>query len=490
MRSEGLGSLTEILTTVVFSANRSGSRFCDQEQPSCARCRKKGQACTYRHLTSQYDPFRNRSTAASRSIPSAVSLNIVPAPPQQVVVVPGLASEASPPKERPLATISSDSTALSTQISPTSPFTATPLYKELLAFDPVTEQLLYHYNTEVSLVFTSSEVQVEVLSSFHEAVIRHSFVYPYVYHAMLTVSALHLASHTPALGSTSPARSPHLVTALAHKAYALETLRSIVDSITTSTCEPALAASGLLTVCAFALLPTGVVSDAIDLLGQIMTLYRGTVAIFNYGRQDSSTASNATVLRVRQFVLTAIVVEKPWPKAEAAIDKVLVKIFELSEASEGARQKKSALIDAGFKLKKALRRVAGARGVYNVVCMWLAMVHPTFSASVKARDPLSLILLAHWVVALKYVKHIWWAQGWPEWTLQAVWREVGEKHPDLLEWASEEIRGEARDEEGPIAGAQSPYYYSTGAMAGPIPHERSSLILAESCGDCDGYPAP
>ncbi|KAI1137689.1 hypothetical protein F5Y05DRAFT_58357 [Hypoxylon sp. FL0543] len=415
---------------------------CDQNQPRCARCQKKGQVCTYTHLTSSYDPFGNYNQGRLSCAPS----NFVSTPLQQGAVAPSLGSEASLPRQFPSATPWSDSNSPPIQVSTLPLFTVTPLYKGLLAFDPVTEQLLHHYSTEVSLVFTSSEVQVEVLSCFHDAVIRHSFVYPYVYHAMLTVSALHLASHTPALGSTSQPRSPHLVMALAHKALALETLRSIVNSITASTCEPALAASGLLTVCAFALLPTGLVSDAIDLLGQIMTLYRGTVAIFDFGQKNSSTASNATVSRVRKFILTAIVVEKPWPKAEAAVDKVLLKISELCEASEGARRKKDALLDAGFKLKIALRRVAGARGVYNVACMWLAMVDPLFNESVKAREPLSLILLAHWVVALKYVKHIWWALGWPEWILQAVWQEVGEEHPDLLGWAFQEIRGEAQDE--------------------------------------------
>ncbi|KAI0836036.1 hypothetical protein F5Y06DRAFT_299138 [Hypoxylon sp. FL0890] len=419
---------------------------CDQQQPSCARCQKKGQVCTYRHLTSSYDPFRNYNEGPLSCTPS----NVVPTP-SQSVVVPYLTTGASLPWQSPSTAPWSDSTSSQTDVSPLSSFTVTPFYDGLSAFDPVTEQLLYHFSTEVSLVFTSSEVQVEVLSCFHDAVTRHSFVYPYVYHAMLTVSALHLASHTPALGSTSQARSPHLVTALAHKASALETLRSMVSSITASTCEPALAASGLLTVCAFALLPTGVASDVIDLLGQIMTLYRGTLAIFHFGRQNSSTASNATVSRVRQFFLTAIAVKKPWPRAEAAVDKVLAKIIMLDESSEGARRKKSALLDAGLKLKAALKRVAGARGVYNVACMWLAMVHPTFNESVTARDPLSLILLAHWVVALKYVKHIWWAQGWPEWTLQAVSREVGETHPDLLEWVFEEIGSEATDEEHPFS---------------------------------------
>ncbi|KAI1097173.1 hypothetical protein F4804DRAFT_328393 [Jackrogersella minutella] len=386
---------------------------CDQEQPTCARCRKKGQDCTYRHIMSSYDPFRNYNDTNSGSISSTASstIDMIPNP-----------SPAAP-------TVPSPSLA-----------TMVPLRKGLSMFDPITEQLFHHYATEVSPIFTLSEVPIEVLSSFHDAVIKHSFEHPHVYHAMLTVSALHLASLTPSLGSSSQTRSPHLVTALAHKTSAIETLRLVINSITAPTCEPALASSGLLTICAFALLHAGGVSDIIDLLAQIMVLYRGTLAIFRLGRQDPRAGFSNTIPRLRQSIISAIIGERPWPSAEAAVDKILIRISGLSEATDDAKQNKSVLLNAGFALKVALRRVAGAKGVYNVACMWLAVVHPAFNEGIKTRDPLSLILLAHWVISLRYVDHIWWVRGWPKMTVQAVWQEVGEQHPDLMEWVLEETR--------------------------------------------------
>ncbi|KAI0886711.1 uncharacterized protein GGS22DRAFT_116813 [Annulohypoxylon maeteangense] len=424
---------------------------CDQEQPSCARCMKKGQDCTYRHLMSSYNPFGDYNDLGSAPDSSTTSSTIDISASQQgrqsLDLTPRIYSPKRTPSIRP-----SDITA--------------PLYRGPLMFDPTTEQLFYHYATEVSPVFTSLDVPVEVLSSFHNAVIRHSFEHAYVYHSMLTISALHLASLTPVLTTSSQTRSPHIVTALTHKASALETLRSIVNSITASTCEPALAASGLLTVCAFAMLHAGVALDIIDLLAQIMTLYRGTVSIFRFGRQDSIAVLSDTIPTLRQAILTAIIGERAWPSADSAADKVLAEILELSEDSDDAKFKKSVLLDAGLKLKVALRRVAGARGVYNVACMWLAMVHPMTIEYIKAREPLSLILLAHWVIALRYIKHIWWVQGWPERTVQAVWQETGERYPDLFEWIFKEMRGEAQDEDHsiPIEDPSIP----TGITAPPV----------------------
>ncbi|KAI1385541.1 uncharacterized protein F4822DRAFT_346934 [Hypoxylon trugodes] len=389
---------------------------CDQEQPTCARCRSKGRACTYRHLTSSYNPFGGHDIADTTSLRS------------------------------PSAPLSSHTALTSTQAASSPALTILPLYKTPLALDPITEQLIYHYDAEVSSIFTSPDVQVEVLSCLHDAVARHSFEYPYVYHAMLTVSALHLVSHARTLEAASQTRSPHLVTALSHKASALETLRSTVNSITPITCEPALIASGLLTVCAFASLRAGVVTDTIDLLAQIMTLYRGSVAIFRLGRLVLCAVPGATIPALRQSVLSATAGEKSWPSAEAAVNKVLARISELGDDYDDAKQRKQSLLDAGFKLKTALRRAAGAIGNYNVACMWLAMVHPTFNESIVARDPLGLILVSHWVVTLKYVKHLWWVQGWPEQIAQAVWQEVGERHPDLMQWVFEEINKKSEDE--------------------------------------------
>ncbi|KAI1207691.1 uncharacterized protein F4807DRAFT_174747 [Annulohypoxylon truncatum] len=424
---------------------------CDQEQPSCARCRKKGQDCTYRHLMSSYNPFEDRNHIGSAST-SVTSPSIIDKPVSQhdheaLDLTPQLNSIKQPPS-----------------IGPSSAITV-PLYRGPLMFDPTTEQLFYHYATEVSPVFTSVDVPVEVLSSFHNAVIRHSFEHAYVYHAMLTVSALHLASLTSASTPASQIRSPHVITALAHKASALETLRSIVNSITSLTCEPALAASGLLTVCAFAMLHAGVAIDVIDLLAQIMTLYRGTVSIFRFGRQDSIAVLSTTIPTIRQAILTAIIGERPWPSADVAADKILTKIFELSEDSDDAKQKKNVLLDAGLKLKVALRRISGTRGVYSVACMWLAMVHPAIVEYIKAREPLSLVLLAHWVIALRYIKHIWWVQGWPERTVQAVWQEVGERYPDLFEWVFEELRDEAKNEYHSMLEARS---IPAGIIAPPV----------------------
>ncbi|KAK9777416.1 hypothetical protein AB5N19_08491 [Seiridium cardinale] len=259
--------------------------------------------------------------------------------------------------------------------------------------------------------------------------------HPYVHHALLTFSALHIASLSRA-NTHSSTISPDLVTALSHKSTAIETLRPAVDRVDSQTCEPALAASGLLTCCAFALPLVGAPFDPIDLLAQIVSLFQGSTALFRMGWRDPGALDKTTSLMVRRSVVIASANEAPWPEAEQAVDHLIHAIAMLDCPNQG---KKEVLMDSALKSKVALRRVAAAPGVYTVATMWLGMVWPAFITYIQERDPLALILLAYWAVCLKGVSHVWWTRGWAERTLQAVWQIIGEEHVHLLVWPATEV---------------------------------------------------
>ncbi|ORY54585.1 uncharacterized protein BCR38DRAFT_415275 [Pseudomassariella vexata] len=412
---------------------------CDQTQPECARCSKKGQECNYQHLMSVYDPFHQYNAPARQ--PGAA-----PSPPRQLAPTSGVQrqsaiSNASAPFLLPdsLSSTTGESAwkhpcfGMAPSISPTG----------LHEYDSSTQQLLHHYINHVSSSFISSAPHVELLISFQSVINRHSLSQPYVHHALLSFSALHLASlSTSSNASTSPSNSPHLITALAHKASALESFRPIIESVTTVTCEPALAASGLLIACAFGLPLAGVLSDPIDLLAQITSLFQGTVALYRLCLRDTNPLDNSTSPKLGQSVLAAMACEAPWEEAEAAIDKAIHVISQLDDEDELQMGRRDDLLDAARKLKRSLRRIAVARGVYTLSCMWFGMVSPAYVERVKQRDPLALVLLADWTSGLRKVKHVWWIQGCAQRTVEAIWFEIGGQYPELLAWAVEEAKSD------------------------------------------------
>ncbi|KAI1868451.1 uncharacterized protein JN550_006367 [Neoarthrinium moseri] len=264
--------------------------------------------------------------------------------------------------------------------------------------------------------------------------IRHAQEHPYVHHALLTFSALHMASLT-ANAEQYQNPPPHLVIALSQKALAIERFRPVVESVTAETCEPALAASGLLTACAFALPLAGAPFDVVDQLAQITSLFQGTTTLFRMGWRKPRPLVSDAAPKVRPSVLLSAVNEKSWPQAEHAVDQVLRVIMTIDERHQSTRGRKDVLVDAALKLKIAFRRVAAARGAYAVAAMWLGMVSSAFVDRVRERDSLALVLMADWSVSLKDVQHVWWSRGWAERTVNAVSRELGEHELYLLNWA-------------------------------------------------------
>ncbi|KAI5921077.1 hypothetical protein F4810DRAFT_383317 [Camillea tinctor] len=303
-----------------------------------------------------------------------------------------------------------------------------------LGLDPATRQLLEHYTTQFTLLLFSTHTETEeVLQSFHAAITRHASAYPPIHYAVLSLSALHLASLASPPFTAGPPNL--LITALSHQASALAALSATMRTITSPTYEPALVASGLLAACAFAL-PRAGCPASLDLLAQIISLHRGTAALFRLGRQH---APSPTVRRLRRSVLRASSRAVPCA-AEASLARALGAARSLGEG-----ERKRVLAEAGRTLRTALRRAAGQPGAYGVACMWLGAVGEGFAERVRARDRLALVLVAHWAAgALRGVRHVWWVRGWAGWIVDAVWREVrgDPEAEELMGWVMGEVEGD------------------------------------------------
>lgn len=261
-----------------------------------------------------------------------------------------------------------------------------------------------------------------------------------------------------------------------------------------------MAASCLLTASAFGLPLAGVCCDIIDLLLQIISLVRGTSAIFHtaghqiphstprmvrrhrhdeeYDTSDTSDISDDSdegedaddggpmvspdgfrarggfSHRLCRFEREALSHTAPWPEAEAAIDQLLAAIAQIPDETEdiktfppqpSAPERRHILTEAACQLRTALGHAAAAPPkTEGAVClMWFSMVSPTFLARVQARDPFALILLAYWSVSLRNAPpHMWWLDGWTERAVSAVARELV-SYPacaPLLAWAWSEAR--------------------------------------------------
>ncbi|KAF4917814.1 Sterol uptake control protein 2 [Colletotrichum viniferum] len=146
---------------------KTGRVKCDEGQPSCGRCRKKGRTCTYRHLLAPCDAFERRPAGDARLIVRAGSLSSAEGERQDTSETEIGGIHRSPPR-----------------------FGATGLPSS----DPTEQLLLHHYFGHLAALSFGSVDKWDIVPAFRQAVTRHVLTEAYVNQVVLAFAATHLAS--------------------------------------------------------------------------------------------------------------------------------------------------------------------------------------------------------------------------------------------------------------------------------------------------------
>ncbi|KAI9172250.1 hypothetical protein HJFPF1_01747 [Paramyrothecium foliicola] len=304
------------------------------------------------------------------------------------------------------------------------------------------QYLLHHYMTNLTARHMAPVLESSMFPILNPAITRNAAIHPYVQQAVLCYSALHLASITR---GSSTQQSPYLVAALRHKAAALAHFRPILASgVTPLNCEAAFTASAVLVACAFALPvadpfdSTG--SDRIELLSQVIGLFRGCLALFRLNWNGPHPLEQFRSPQVRQSIASSYTSEISWPDAERSLERVLEVINDQDQSNPPAQKRKESLLKAATSLHKVIRRVAASESDYSVVCMWLGKVDSDYADLLQNKDPLALVLMAHWSASRNhYSEDVWWTRGWPQSALQSIVKALEGQHMDLLQWCISEV---------------------------------------------------
>ena len=76
------------------------------------------------------------------------------------------------------------------------------------------------------------------------------------------------------------------------------------------------------------------------------------------------------------------------------------------------------------KLRKTIRRAATHPGIANYIQMYPGMVDVLYIDALRRKEPIALIILAHYAVCLSLIKNMWWVQSWGESLIRSVIREI------------------------------------------------------------------
>lgn len=259
--------------------------------------------------------------------------------------------------------------------------------------------------------------------------------HPFLMHGILALSSLHLAR----TGPEPSRRASYLNRAVAHQNQALALFRELLGDVKESNAKAMFAFAGIVVIYTFAFPHTPDVQDpwsCIDDLYQVLVLTRGVQQVIHAPRDFTSflvDSSFGPILQVEE-------IEVPLPEDTSAMLKQLRRANEVC----GAR-------DPNHELQVYERSIANLEEMLNwchsgirantIAGRWAIRLHPRFMELLRERDPLALVMLAHYGVLLHYLKHRWCFDEWCVRVSKAVWAILDDQWRPLIEWAMKEILG-------------------------------------------------
>ncbi|PYH87227.1 hypothetical protein BO82DRAFT_388241 [Aspergillus uvarum CBS 121591] len=75
-----------------------------------------------------------------------------------------------------------------------------------------------------------------------------------------------------------------------------------------------------------------------------------------------------------------------------------------------------------------------------VLCTWVTQLEEPFWTALQAKQPVPLVLLAHFAVLMYRKDGTWVSHGWPAHILRGIWTFLGEDDRALVRWPIDEIR--------------------------------------------------
>ncbi|KAJ5496285.1 hypothetical protein N7463_008272 [Penicillium fimorum] len=377
---------------------------CDETRPSCTNCAKRHAECEYGSSTSLL--WANESDSGQPG-------DLVPELRSSLSSTPGAGGAD------PLGILSQ----LGSENAPTSSGSALNL-QDL-------ELMIQWCNVTFHTLSRNERTDPIWRNIVPEEALSH----PFLMHGILALSALHLAR----TGPEPTRRASYLNRAVGHQNQALALFRELLGGVKESNAKAMFAFAGIVVIYTFAFPHTPDVQDpwsCVDDLYQVLVLTRGVQQVIHSPQDFTGFLLDSPfgpILQVEE-------VQVPIPEDAAAMLK------QLREANEACRSR-----DANHELQVYEAAIANLEEMLNwcysgirantIAGRWAIRLKPRFMELLRERDPMALVMLAHYGVLLHYLKHHWCFDEWCVRVSKAVWAILDDEWRPLIQWAMKEILG-------------------------------------------------
>lgn len=308
------------------------------------------------------------------------------------------------------------------------------------SISPADLYLFHHFVTSTYRTFAGEEGH----AVWQVYVPRWGFSFPSIMHLLLTLSALHLA----VLNQTN--RDENIKKADEHFTFGVRSVTAslALHSLTSENCQQIYISAVMICFAYFARGPRAGEYLVFNAKGKSewLVLLRGVRAILEQKQSEIFTG-----------VLAPTEKKRPEEVPNHELDNELaLHVHHLQHVRATVMAEVPAVRDLYSKVMDDLIR--SFQGVYRerkagsppcefmpFTMGWTFRLSEAMVERLEDREPLALVILAHWAILLRYMNDVWFMRGWDRHIVTGVWACLPPTHHALIAWAEEIILNETYD---------------------------------------------
>lgn len=355
---------------------------CSESKPTCSHCLRLGIECNW---------------------PAALTTN---------------AASGSAPGSRPHSPAAAASVI--TAPSPSASFmVAQPQAQPELSINDL--KLLHFWLVNTSITITVQDS----IYMWQNVVVELGFRHHFLLHGILAVAATHKAGIFPS------ERDDLLLQSASHIEIGLRTFRTCLETPLPATCVPVFVMAGLLSIQNLGAAQANPPVDPIGHLCLWMLMVRGA---------RSTVQQNWNLLRCSEISGLLLGHERLSDDTDEFVEMDSLKSL-VEQVAQGATEREIYLdcVDQLRAVLLGVRCMSDRQQTSSMCSSWAATIHEGYRELLDQRQPLALVIVAHFATLFSHCRRIWCYRNWDFWIMNAVQSELPTEFEPWLDWPRKQI---------------------------------------------------
>ena len=269
-----------------------------------------------------------------------------------------------------------------------------------------------------------------VQQTWRVAVTREALPHDFLMHALLSFASAHLAQICPTQ------RQMYGESALTHRNMALRSSIPHLREVTRTNCHALFVFSSLIAISTFSSPKSSNIplDSPIDNILTFVVLIRGVNTVLQSGLDWIKAGSLEALLETERVDWRQKIGPVPMSLRDAAHK---LRAWNDQHTSETRWELYAMTI-------QNLESFYGAHSIItsdrSLVFIWCATVPAEFVARLRERDPMALVVLAHWAVLLHSVSAQWWASERGKLLVETIYQELDDGWKPAVQWPMDVVQ--------------------------------------------------